>query len=200
VHAEDSNVVEVQSYRLSPKLNNIPTNVTVISRKDIENDAAQNVAELLTHYGLHVEQAAGPGSLSSIYLRGADPNFTLVLINGVKVNDPTNSRGGSFDFSSLDVETIERIEIIRGPLSSAYGSAALSGVINIITKEADAKAQATVNVIKGDSGLNSISSTFSQDSDHYKYSITGAYNDSGEQVSGTELESQELGILMMPHN
>lgn len=186
----NTEVVEIQSYRLSPKLNNIPANVTVIHRKDIENDAAKNVAELLTHYGLHVEQAAGPGSLSSIYLRGADPNFTLVLINGVKVNDPTNSRGGSFDFSSLDIETIERIEIIRGPLSSTYGSAALSGVINIITKQADAKAQASAKVSKGENGHNSISSTFSQDSDHYKYSITGAYNDSGEQVSGTELESR----------
>ena len=89
---------------------------------------------------------------------------------------------------------MKRIEIIRGPLSSAYGSAALSGVINIITKEADAKAQATVNVIKGDSGLNSISSTFSQDSDHYKYSMTGSYNNSGEQVSGTELESRSGDI------
>ncbi len=190
IHAKDSNVVEVQSYRLTPKLNNIPANVTVINRKDIENDSAQNVAELLTHYGLHVEQTAGPGSLSSIYLRGADPNFTLVLINGVKVNDPTNSRGGSFDFSSLDIQTIERIEIIRGPLSSTYGSDALSGVINIITKEPEVSTNTTVNIVKGENGLHSLASTFSNQTDNFNFSVTGSYNDSGKQVSGTELKSQ----------
>ncbi len=194
MHANDSEIVEIQSYRLSPKLNNIPANVTVIGRNDIENDTAHNVAELLTHYGLHVEQAAGPGSLSSIYVRGADPNFTLVLINGVKVNDPTNSRGGSFDFSSLNIDTIERIEIIRGPLSSTYGSSALSGVINIITTQSDTETDATVKVVKGESGLHSISSTFSQDSDQFKFSMTGAYNDSGEQVRGTELESRSRDV------
>ncbi len=188
VHAEDSNVVEVRSYRLTPKLNNIPANVTVIDRDDIENDAAQSVADLLIKYGLRVEQAAGPGSLSSIYLRGADPNFTLVLINGVKVNDPTNSRGGSFDFSSLEIETIERIEIIRGPLSSTYGSDALSGVINVITKEPEANTNATASLVKGENGLHAVSSTFSKQADHFNVSFTGSYNDSGTQVSGTELE------------
>ena len=187
---EHNHVIEIQAYRLSPKLTNMPANVTVISRKDIENSTAYNVADLLSSYGLHVEQTAGPGSLSSIYLRGADPNFTLVLINGTKVNDPTNSRGGSFDFSSLDLATIDRIEIIRGPLSSTYGSDALSGVVNIITKEASSKAKATVNVVKGENGLHSASSTFSQQDDNFNLSVTGSYNDSGEQVRGTELVSR----------
>ena len=75
MHAEDSNVVEVQSYRLSPKLNNIPTNVTVISRKDIENDAAQNVAELLTHYGLHVETSSRAGQLKLNLLTRSGSQF-----------------------------------------------------------------------------------------------------------------------------
>ena len=190
VHAKENHVVEIQAYRLSPKLTNTPANATVISRNDIESSTAHNVADLLSSYGLHVEQAAGPGSLSSIYLRGADPNFTLVIINGTKVNDPTNSRGGSFDFSSLDLATIDRIEIIRGPLSSTYGSDALSGVINIITKEASTKANATVNVEKGENGLHSASSTFSQQEDNFNLSVTGSYYDSGEQVRGTELVSR----------
>ena len=189
-----SEVVEIQSYRLSPRLKHTPANVTVINRNDIETLAAQNVVELLTSYGFHVEQAAGSGSLSSIYLRGADPNFTLVLINGVKVNDPTNSRGGSFDFSSLSLDTIEQIEIVRGPLSSTYGSDALSGVINIITKQAQKELEASVNLVKGENGMQALSSTYEIQSDQFQFSITGAYNDSGEQVEGTELESSSADL------
>ncbi len=189
-----SEFVEIQSYRLSPSLKHTPANVTVINRNDIETLAAQNVVELLTSYGFHVEQAAGSGSLSSIYLRGADPNFTLVLINGVKVNDPTNSRGGSFDFSSLSLDTIEQIEIVRGPLSSTYGSDALSGVINIITKQAQKELEASVNLVKGENGMQALSSTYEIQSDQFQFSITGAYNDSGEQVEGTELESSSADL------
>lgn len=187
-------IVEIQSYRLPTTLKNVSANVTIIDRSDIDKHSSRNVAELLTIYGLHVEQSAGTGSLSSIYLRGADPNFTLVLINGTKVNDPTNSRGGSFDFSSLDLETIERIEIVRGPLSSTYGSDALSGVINIITKEPKTPTDATVNVAKGENGLYSASSTFTEISDTFNYSVTGSYQDSGEQVRGTELVSRSGDI------
>ena len=61
-------------------------------------------------------------------MRGADPNYTLVLVDGVRVNDPTNARGGSFDFSSLDVADVERVEIARGPYSAVYGGDALAGV------------------------------------------------------------------------
>ena len=56
-----------------------------------------------------------------------------MLVDGVELNDPTNTRGGSYDFSNLDMSSIERIEIVRGPQSAIYGSDALAGVINIIT-------------------------------------------------------------------
>ncbi len=194
VHANDPKPVEIESYRLSPAIEHSPTHATIISREEITQHATQNVADLLTRYGLHVEQASGPGSLSSLYLRGADPNFTLVLINGVKVNDPTNSRGGSFDFSSLHLASIERIEIVRGPLSSTYGSDALSGVINVITKEATEETDAIVNVVKGENGLHSIASTYAKQTDLYAFSVTGAFNDSGELVEGTELENSNADV------
>ncbi len=180
-------IVEIQSYRLPTTLKNASANVTIINRKDIDKHGSRNVAELLTRYGLHVEQSAGPGSISSVFLRGGDPNFTMVLLNGNKVNDPTNNRGGSFDISSLDVETIERIEIIRGPLSSIYGSDAISGVINIITREPNYGPQTTLNLVKGEQGLNAISTTFSQGWDTGDFSLTASYNDSGEQVDETNL-------------
>ena len=59
------------------------------------------------------------------------------MIDGIKLNDPTNSRGGSFDFSKLSTDSIERIEIVRGPLSAVYGSDAVGGVINIIARRGE---------------------------------------------------------------
>ncbi len=75
-------------------------------------------------------------------IRSADPNFTLVLIDGVKVNDPNNSRGGLFDLSTLSPDNVERIEIATGPLSSMYGSDALDGVIHIIIWDGKGEAPA----------------------------------------------------------
>ena len=95
--------------------------MTVITRAEIETSRARSVTELLRQVpGLHIDQPGGRGGVSSLYVRGGDPNFTVVLIDGVKVNDTTNSRGGSFDFATLDVDSIERIEVVRGPLSSVY--------------------------------------------------------------------------------
>ncbi len=76
----------------------------------------------------------GRGGISSIYLRGADPNFTLIMLDGIPLNDSTDQRGGSVDLSTIPIEQITRIEIVRGPLSAFYGSEAMAGAINLITK------------------------------------------------------------------
>ena len=84
--------------------------------------------------GLQVTRQGGRGGRTELYLRGLDPNHVVVMIDGVRLNDPTNSRGGSFDPTTLALLDIERVEIIRGPLSAIYGSDALAGAINIITR------------------------------------------------------------------
>ena len=94
--------------------------------------------------GVHIDQVGGRGGTGSLYLRGADPNYTLVLVDGVRVNDPTNARGGSFDFSTFDVADIERVEIARGPYSAVYGGDALAGVVNIVTRHAPAREDAAL--------------------------------------------------------
>jgi outer membrane cobalamin receptor len=83
-------------------------------------------------------------------MRGADPNYTLVLVDGVRVNDPTNARGGSFDFSTFDVADVERVEVARGPYSAVYGGDALAGVINIVTRHAPrARTEGNVDAMAG---------------------------------------------------
>jgi vitamin B12 transporter len=107
----------------------------ILDRDRIEVLNKRTVAQLLkTVPGVLVEELGGPGGLTAVSIRGGESNFTLVLLDGVAVNDPTNTRGGGFDFSRLNPASVERIEIVRGSQSAIYGSDALAGVINIITR------------------------------------------------------------------
>jgi len=125
----------VTGSRVAAPADDVAGNVTVLSRDDFEVEKPRQLADILRRVaGLHIDQVGGRGGTGSLYLRGADPNYTLVLVDGVRVNDPTNARGGSFDFSTFDVADIERVEIARGPYSAVYGGDALAGVINIITR------------------------------------------------------------------
>ena len=111
------------------------SNVSVIDAETIQARNPGSVVDLLRDLpGVFVQQSGGRGSVVSLFTRGAKPNFTLVLLDGVKANDPTNTRGGSYDFSTLDLNDIERIEFVRGPASAIYGSDAVGGVINIISR------------------------------------------------------------------
>ncbi|MEZ4280037.1 MAG: TonB-dependent receptor [Myxococcota bacterium] len=84
--------------------------------------------------GLHLVQEGAAGGRAALSLRGLDPNHVVVLVDGVRVNDPTNTRGGSFDPSTLALVDLERVEIVRGPLSAIHGADAMAGVIQIVTR------------------------------------------------------------------
>ena len=167
-------------------LSQTTASVTILSRAQIEAQQAASVTELLRQTpGLHIDQPGARGGISSAYLRGGDPNFTVVLIDGVKVNDPTNARGGSFDFSTLSPEAIERIEIVRGPLSAVYGSDALSGVINIITREGTAQPELKVEAAGGRFGYARANVQARGLLGMMDYALSGAYVDNGEPVDGS---------------
>ena len=87
-----------------------PFGITVIDKKIIESPHAENVSELIRLvHGIFVDQQGGRGGISSVYIRGADPNFTLVLLNGVKLNDPNNSRGGRLTFPQSVLTTLREL-------------------------------------------------------------------------------------------
>lgn len=112
--------------------------VSTVTREQIEIGAAASGIDLFRLLpGVQIDQLGGPGGLGSLYVRGSDPNHVLVLIDGVRVNDPTNSRGGGFDISSLDPALVERVELLRGAASAAHGADAMAGVVNIVTRQAD---------------------------------------------------------------
>ncbi len=104
----------------------------VISRADIERAQANDIADLLRlHAGLDIGRSGGPGQLTSVFIRGGESDHTLVLIDGVRINPSTI---GGAALANLTPEVIERIEIVKGPRSTLYGSDAIAGVINIITR------------------------------------------------------------------
>jgi outer membrane cobalamin receptor len=127
----------VTGSRVATRPDEVAANVTVLSREDFDVEKPAKLSDLLRRVaGVHVDQVGGRGGTGSLYMRGADPNYTLVLVDGVRVNDPTNARGGSFDFSTFDVADVERVEVARGPYSAVYGGDALAGVVNIVTRRA----------------------------------------------------------------
>lgn len=117
------------------------SSVSVITSEEISRQNLRTVVDVLRALpGLSITQQGGPGKLAYVYIRGSNSNHTLVIIDGVKMND-ASSPNNAFDFSTLNTNDVERIEIVRGPQSTLYGSEAVAGVINIITKRGTDKPQ-----------------------------------------------------------
>lgn len=127
--------VLVTGTRLPQSRDLIATSTTVLDQATIEARNAASTVDLLREVpGLSIVQPGGGAGIVSVYLRGCQPNYVLFLVDGVPANDSNDSRGGSFDVSTLAPGELSRIEVIRGPQSAIYGADALCGVINFITR------------------------------------------------------------------
>jgi vitamin B12 transporter len=144
--------IVVTASRIATPLKEIATSVTIITKQELEQTKKVTVIEVLQEVlGISILQSGPVGSSASVMLRGANSEHTLVMIDGVEVNDPiTPAR--TYDFSHLRVEGIERIEILRGPQSTLYGSDAMAGVINIITKKGQGKPRFHLSSLRGSYG------------------------------------------------
>jgi len=126
--------VVVTATRQAQALSEILAPVIVIDRDTIERSAATDLADLLRlHAGVDIARNGGPGQPTSVFLRGSESNHTLVLIDGTRINPGT---AGGAAFQHLSTGMIERVEVVKGPRSSLYGSEAIGGVIQIITRDA----------------------------------------------------------------
>ena len=131
---ETSDTIIVTGTRLDTPASETGTAVTVIGEAELERTAFALDA-IATAPGVTVNQNGAFGGAATVRIRGAASEQTLVLIDSVPVNDPT-SPGGGYDFASLDTAQIERIEVLRGAQSTLWGTDAIGGVVNIVTKRA----------------------------------------------------------------
>lgn len=134
---ENTEVVTVISNKIPSTEKDIGSSITVLDADEIIESQKVTVFDLLRSTpGVTVSRNGGIGTVSTVRLRGAESGQTLILIDGVKVND-LSAPAGEFNFANLTTDGIERIEILRGPQSTLYGSDAIGGVINIITKRSE---------------------------------------------------------------
>ncbi len=163
--------------------NQTGSSISVINSDEIDaispRGGQTTVAEVLRgRLGVDVVQQGGPGSLTSVFMRGANSQQTKVLLDGMPLNDPSNA-GRSFDFSTLTVDNVERIEILRGPQSMTYGSDAIGGVINIITKRGEGPLSIRASGLGGSFNTGQGSLGISGGDEVKYYAIDGAYFSTG---------------------
>ena len=127
----------------------LATNVSVLDGAELRAAGLTRVVDALRNVaGLSVVQNGSYGASTSVFLRGGESNYVLVLVDGVQVNQP----GGAFDFSGLALDNVERIEVVRGGASALYGSDAVSGVVHVITRTGGGAPRGTLTARTGSYG------------------------------------------------
>jgi len=165
--------VVISATRIATPIGNLGSTVTVITGEQLESEQQQLVVDALRQVpGVDVRRQGGPGSLSTVFIRGAESDHTLVLIDGVKIHD-TAAPGGGAVLDHLTVDNIERIEVLRGPQSSLYGAEAIGGVINIVTKKGAGAPTFSLSVEAGShqTAVERFSSSGGNDTVNYSLSV-----------------------------
>lgn len=170
-HADQLPEIVVTADRVEEPIGQTGASVTVIRAAEVEKLGTKGVADVLRGVaGLDVDESGGVGAATQVHLRGANPGETLVLIDGIRVGDAA-STDNSVDFGNLAPVDIDRIEILRGPQSALYGSDAMGGVINIITRKGGKTLRRNVTVEAGSYGTLSTRATLSGGDDRWTYSL-----------------------------
>ena len=164
--------VVVTATRIPTPQAQVASSVTVVTAADIAARQIRTVPDLLKEVpGLNVVQSGGPGGQTSVFIRGTNSNHTKVLIDGIDVSDPSIPNA-SFDFGHLLAADIDKVEVLRGPQSGLYGSDAIGGVINVITKSGSGLAQGSADLEAGSFDTFNQVGTLSGSLDRYHYAAT----------------------------
>ena len=153
VQADDAyelDKVVVTASRTAQTVDQALAPVTVITREDIERSQANNIIELIERTpSINIASNGGPGAISSVFIRGAGSQQTLVLIDGQRLNSAAT---GNAELQYMNPNQIERIEIVRGPMSSLYGADAIGGIIHIFTRNGRGEPHVSVRAGVGSRG------------------------------------------------
>jgi len=169
--------ITVTATRIPTPASQVPAGVTVLTQADFAKQGDNTLVQALsTVPGVNVVQLGGPGNQASVFIRGTNSEDVLVLLDGVPVNDPATANG-AFDFGQFVLADIERVEIVRGAMSGLYGSNAIGGVINIITKRGTKPNQATITAAGGYPAQAQTSATLSGVTGKFDYALTGGIDE-----------------------
>ena len=169
--ADELPEIVVTADRVEEPIGETGASVTVIPAAEVQKLGTKGFADVLQGVaGLDVYEAGGVGGVTQVRLRAAQPGETLVLIDGIRVGN-TTSTDGSVDFGNLSTVDIDRIEVLRGPQSALYGSDAMGGVINIITRKGSKTPHRNVTVEAGSYGTLSTRAAMSGGDDRWTYSL-----------------------------
>ncbi|HJX27357.1 MAG TPA: TonB-dependent receptor plug domain-containing protein, partial [Thermoanaerobaculia bacterium] len=165
----------------------VPATVTVLDAEEIEARQAESLAELIsTVPGVTVAQAGGPGQQTSLFLRGAESDQTLLLWNGIQLNNPYF---GGVNWQLVSTDGVERVEVARGPFSALYGSNALGGVVQVFT---GAQQGATLRLEGGENGYARAGLAGGADFGAVRLDVTGNIRRSDGELRNSFFDSEEL--------
>lgn len=146
--SEDSENITVTATQTEHNKKSAPASISIITQKDLNKFPVYNLADAIENTtGININSSSAYGR-KEIKIRGLDSDYTLILVNGRRVNSRdalTSGYSNDFDLSSIPLAAVDRIEVVRGPMSSLYGADALGGVVNIILKKPDYKFRTAVN-------------------------------------------------------
>ena len=168
--------IVVTAARSPQRLDELIADVTVIGPDEIARAGAQSLADLLQRQpGVQIVVSGGPGSTSGAFLRGANSNQTLVLIDGLRVGSSTT---GTAPLEAIPLEQIDHIEILRGPAASLYGADAIGGVIQVFTRNAGGALTANASAGYGTYNTSQFGAGISGTADAWRFALQGGYRQS----------------------
>ena len=189
--------IVVTATKTPARIMEAPASVKIITRKDIESSAARTIANVLRNIsGVQVYDTYGTGMWTPVGLRGFEPwgsTYVQVMINGVPIND---AESGTVHWNIVPLEDVERIEIVKGPMSALYGPNAMGGVINIITKKGKIKPERRVNFSHGSNGAKRYTVGIGGQNGRFNYRLSFNRRDGSGWRHHSEYEANDFGIRL----
>ena len=177
--AEDiGEITVISANKTAQSITETTSDITVITASDIEEKGYQTVAQAIsTQAGIQVANSGGLGQPTSFFMRGMDSGQVLVMIDGMRLNDPSTTNGTAL-LDALTTANIEQIEIIKGGSSSIWGSNASAGVINIITKAPKEGVHGSLGLSYGSYNTKGIDADLSYKDEKFSAQVLGSYLES----------------------
>lgn len=198
--AEEENIdierIVVTPSRIKEDIEETGRKVDIVTREDIELSSADDLAELLSDFtSVNTSNYGGVGADTNIRMRGSSSAQVLVMVDGRPINNP---RDGQVDFSSIPLDNIERVELVHGPTSSLYGSQAMGGTVNIITKQPPTGDKPKTELTSSFGTFETYAETLLHGAkiNDFSYLISGAYQSSQGFRDNSEFNAKDFNVKL----